>query len=293
MLENYQGMFCCLNSEKIPFSSEIAKSLLLPTDEIVYYESIRIKNGVLLFFEDHMLRLYKSIEAKESFIFDSEKTYTDAQMLIQDTENPVSDGSLRVTVTKSKVLLYLSSMVTPPEEFYRNGVAAVILKWERKTPQVKIFHDDYKTAVAEAFTKTTQWGEPYEVLLENRKGELTEGSRSNFFILLGNTVYSPPDSLILIGITRKYVEKAIIQAGLVMKEKLFTFDELCELRDQGNTPAIFLTSSPFDILPVKSINDEFFESSVNLSLEKIQKIYHNIVEAYMLYHNPVLPDQEG
>ena len=290
LLENEEGEYCSLNGEKILFSSASGMELQIPTEEIVYYESIRIREGTLIFFEDHMLRLYESIAAKEAFLFDAEKVYTDAQQLIQDPEKPVWNGNLRVIVTKTKVLLYLSAMKTPDESFYTEGVPASLLNWQRKSPQVKIFHDDYKSAVAEAFTKNTPHGSPYEILLQNPKQEITEGSRSNFFVLVGDTVYSPPEDLILTGITRKYVKRALLQADLKLEIKTFTFPELCLLRDQGKNPILFLTSSPFDVLPVKNIDEELFTPGKNENLEKIQKIYHNIVENYILYHNPVLPD---
>ena len=58
------GDYCTLNGQKVLFTSEEGKKLFLPTDEITYYESVRFQKGVLLFWEDHMARLSKSVAAK-------------------------------------------------------------------------------------------------------------------------------------------------------------------------------------------------------------------------------------
>ena len=43
----------------------------------------------------------------------------------------------------------------------------------------------------------------YEVLLVDRNGRITEGSRSNVFFVKGNKFYTGPSAMVLVGITRK------------------------------------------------------------------------------------------
>ena len=300
MLENVVGRFCYLNGERIAYDSEVGRSLFLPVEETIYYESIRVLDGVMLFFEDHMLRLYSSIEKEQRlseatvYFPDAEQIYAMSVLLIQDDEHNVRDGNLRVVICGSRTLIYLSDMKLPLDADYQNGVVTVTLSWERVSPQVKVFRGDYKAAVAKKLETGTPQGVPYEVLLTNSAGEITEGGRSNFFVLLDNVVYSPPEELILIGITRKYVQKAIREAGFSFEERLFTLAEILRLRGEGAEPVLFLTSSPFDILPVRFVdNVEVLDSGgAELTvLERIRQAYRKFQQGYIYFHSPELPDE--
>ena len=70
LVEGNIGKYCILNGRKVDFDSAEGQELFVPTDDITYYESIRFQKGVLLFWEDHMERLRKSVEAKENFPID-------------------------------------------------------------------------------------------------------------------------------------------------------------------------------------------------------------------------------
>ena len=288
MLENPSGDFCYYNGNKIVLSSAEGKTLLEPVSDVVYYESIKIRDGVLMFFENHMLRLLQSIEAKEKFPLDTDVLFDDAMKMLREAEPPVSDGNIRIVITNKGKLIHFSNVVTPPDDSSSKGIAASLMHWERLDPQVKIFHSDYKSAVAVKFEEPTPFGPAFEVLLTDGKGQITEGSRSNFFVLYHGVVYSPPEALILIGITRRYVLLSVRKAGLVYKEALFSLEDLVRMRDESKTHtdsvALFITSSPFDILPVRSVGDEVFLSAQNEDLARISEIYQGIVTHYIQTH---------
>lgn len=280
------GDYCTLNGQKVLFTSEEGKKLFLPTDEITYYESVRFQKGVLLFWEDHMARLSKSVEAKEDFPIDPETYRHAAEDMI--AESGKKDGNVRVVVTKSLYLVYLSDMTYPTEDMYRKGIITKSLTWERVEPHVKVFRGDYKKAVAEAQNTETPYGMPYEVILRGKDGKFVEGGRSNFFVLYKDTVYSPSEDLILIGITRKYVKDAIAEAGLTLEEGAFTMEELLDMEkeeDEGPPKmGLFVTSSPFDILPVASIDDQHFPSANCPHLQVLMAAYQKVVQAYIASH---------
>lgn len=285
MMENPYGDFCFLNGRKVMLSSQEGKSLMNPVDDMVYYESIRVQGGVLLFFENHMLRLIKSVEAKENFPVDTEAIYDAAMRMLKESDPSVTEGNIRIAVTHEANLIHFSHVFYPPEEFYRDGIATAILAWERVDPQVKVLRGDYKSAVAETMAKPTPFGLPYEVLLADREGRITEGGRSNFFVLYKGVVYSPPESFILIGITRRYVLQSVREAGLEYREGMFTLDELVRMRDssesEDSSVALFVTSSPFDVLPVRSVGCEVFSSAKSSGLRKLSDAYQRIVNRYI------------
>jgi branched-chain amino acid aminotransferase len=288
MLENPSGDFCYYNGNKTALSSAEGKALLEPVSDVIYYESIKVRDGVLMFFENHMLRLLQSVEAKEKFPIDTDILFDDAMKMLREAEPPVSDGNIRIVVTNKGKLIHFSKVVTPPEDSSSKGIAASLMHWERLDPQVKIFHSDYKSAVAAKFEENTPFGPAFEVLLTDGKGQITEGSRSNFFVLYHGVVYSPPETLILIGITRRYVLQSVRKAGLVYKEAMFSLEDLVRMRDESkshpDSVALFITSSPFDILPVSSVGEEVFLSAQNQDLARISEIYQGIVTHYIKTH---------
>lgn len=286
LVEGNIGEYCTLNGEKVLYDSAEASELFLPTDEITYYESVRFQNGVLLFWEDHMERLAKSVAAKEDFPIDPDTYHFIAENMI--FESGSANGNVRVVVTKTRYLIYFSNMTYPTEQMYKEGIVTRSLTWERVEPHVKIFRGDYKSAVNRAQNTETVYGMPYEVILRGNDGRFVEGGRSNFFVIVGDTVYSPSEDLILIGITRKYVKNAIAEAGLKLEEGAFTIEELeaLEKEEDDGPPAmgLFVTSSPFDILPVASIDEKKFRSSECPNLQKLMTSYQKIVQLYIDSH---------
>ena len=286
LVEGNIGKYCTLNGKKVDFDSLEGQSLFVPTDDITYYESIRFQEGVLLFWEDHMDRLRKSVEAKENFVIDPDTYHFVAQSMIWDSG--MADGNVRVVLTKNLWLLYFSNMTYPTQKMYQEGIVTTNLQWERVEPHVKVFRGDYKKAVAEASSRETPFGLPYEVILSGKDGKLVEGGRSNFFVLYKDTVYSPSEDLILIGITRKYVKDAISAAGLVLEEGSFTLEELVRMeKEEDDGPpelSLFVTSSPFDILPVKSVEDHLFRSAGCENLIRLMESYQKIVHQYIDLH---------
>jgi branched-chain amino acid aminotransferase len=285
MLEKPLGDYCYLNGVKTHYSSAEGQNLLKPTDEIIYYESIRFQKKVMLFFEDHMVRLHRSVEAKENFPVDSNRIFDTASELINEAVPEKNDGNLRVVLTARSILIHFSDVYYPTVDMYQQGIVTSTLSWDRFEPQVKVFRADFKKAVADTFAKETCFGLPYEVLLRDSNGNIYEGSRSNFFVLHNKTVYSPPASQILIGITRKYVMISLEKAGFEYSEKSFSLDEIVSLREQSviskTAFSLFVTSSPFDILPVRSIDNQEFESAKCPSLQTLSKEYQSIVSYYI------------
>jgi branched-chain amino acid aminotransferase len=286
LVEGNIGEYCSLNGNKVLFDSPEGSRLFLPTDEITYYESVRFQEGVLLFWGDHMERLHKSVAAKENFPIDPDTYRFIAENMIW--ESGASDGNVRVVITKTKYLIYFSNMTYPTPEMYKEGIVTKSLTWERVEPHVKVFRGDYKKAVADAQNTKTSFGMPYEVILRGNDGKFVEGGRSNFFVLHKDTVYSPSEDLILIGITRKYVKDAIKDAGLKLQEGAFTMEDLVKMeKEEDDGPpelGLFVTSSPFDILPVESIDDVKFRSAQCSKLQDLMASYQKIVHEYIDRH---------
>ena len=255
-------------------SSELCESLQKPVDIRTYYETIRVKDGVLLFAEDHLARLVKSVKGLEDFPVDTSKIMEESYSFV-DLEK-ITDGSIRIVLTKESLLIHQADITLPGKELFEQGINTSLLNWERKTPNLKIFRGDYKTTVNEKFKKENSHGLPFELVLADNEGKLYEGSMSNLFVIREGQVYSAPDNKILIGITRKRVMESLNRSGLELQIGTFRPEELDPSRD-----AIFVSSTPFDILPVRYIDDYEFKSADNEILKNISKMYQEYTSEYI------------
>ncbi len=255
-------------------SSELTESLQKPVDCRIYYETIRVKDSVLLFVEDHLARLVKSVKGLENFPVDTAKILAEAYSLI-DMDN-ITDGSIRIVLTNEVLLIHEADITLPGPELFENGINTSILNWERKTPNLKIFRGDYKTTVNQKFKEENGHGLPFELVLTDNEGKLYEGSMSNLFVIRDGKVYSAPDEKILIGITRKRVMEALKRSGLELHIGTFKPEELDPAAD-----AVFVSSTPFDILPVRFIDNYEFKSSRNEVLQMISKMYQEYTSEYI------------
>lgn len=281
MIENNISNIIMVDGRLVNSNSDTAWEFFEPCYDIIYYETVRIYKGVLLFLEDHLDRLSDSVKASEGFYVDTKYlrfallNYLNALMLGE------YDGNMRIVITRDHTVFHICEANIPTKEVFEKGIATNVLQWERVAPHVKVFRTEYKDAVAAKFKEETPYGMPYEVLLENKQGEITEGSKSNFFTIVDGCIYSAPNDLILIGITRKYVLDALKKAGLELRYKTFS---LSQLADPAHKVALFVSSTPFDILPITSVNEFKFDSVNDELVIRIQKMYKEIVDKYYEDH---------
>ena len=276
MLESPVGGFYFYDGQIITSDSEQAQSLKIPTEEVTYYETLRVKQGVALFFEDHLRRLKKSVDGIEAFDVDIDGIRKESDFFISKYD-PEFDGSLRIVLTKRHLLIHACEANIPGKELFEKGINTLTLKWERVAPNIKVFRGDYKAAVAARFNEENAHGKPYELILADNDGMLYEGSKSNLFVIKDGCVYSAPDSKILLGITRNRVMRALEASEAELKIGMFTLDEIVNDKDA----ALFVSSTPFDILPVKYIDGYELNSDKNALLRSIQQSYQRIADEYI------------
>jgi D-alanine transaminase len=88
-----------------------------------------------------------------------------------------------------------------------------------------------------------------ETILFNGKGEVTEASSSNVFVVLDGQILTPPlDNQILPGITRNIAIQAMKKANLPIAEQIITLEQLKQADE------VWLTSSSKELQPVTVID---------------------------------------
>ena len=271
LVEHPVGAQVFVNGSYFAVSSPEVAVLQEPYDKLAYYETIRLMDKTPLFWEEHLERLSKSVSSDLSDSITLEGIVEDIKDFL--TKVPNEDyRSLRIVASPDYRVIHYVDITLPTEEDFKSGISAASLLWERQDPNIKAFRGDYKAAVAAVFDET----EAFEVVLADNDGRLYEGSKSNFFAIVDGAVYSAPDDKILIGITRRRVMEALDKEGIELKIGTFTLNELKE-----SGAALLVSSTPFDILPIASVDGVEFSSADNAVLKRIMSAYAGQTAEYI------------
>lgn len=277
MIDALAGRFISVDGQLMLADAPEAGGFYQPRDERMYYEVIRVVQGVPLFLEDHLTRLRRSVAGIFSLPSTLERESRDLILA-----NRLTEANLRLILTEKTHVLHMTPSYYPDIRTIEQGVVTGVLAWERQDPNTKIVHPDYKAAVAARFTVPGPFGPCVELLLADRQGCLTEGSRSNLFFISGKTVISAPDDRILLGITRRYVTEAIRAADLQLTYGLLTLNDI---RRRGITTS-FLSGSPIDLLPIRAIEDIRQTSAEDPAFRRLYTAYMQIVQDYISRQQP-------
>ena len=96
-------------------------------------------------------------------------------------------------------------------------------------------------------------------------------------MIKGDKVYSAPDDKILLGITRKRVLSSLDMAGGKLETGMLTKEEILSSKEC----AVFVSSTPFDILPIRSIDGTVIDSADNELLQRIASCYRKMSDDYI------------
>lgn len=221
--------------------------------DVSFYEVIRTRDGIPLFFDDHMRRLNNGISTRYELSDDiSMKVSEGLDTLVR--KEFFSEINVRVTVTfigqvYSLRICYIPSSY-PTGEMISDGVRLILYHAERSDPGVKKLNNKLRLSVNEELASR----EAFEALLVNKEGCITEGSRSNvFFISDTGSMHTAPDSIVLSGITRKYVTEIIMSQGIPI-----VYEAVREA-DLGHYRSAFITGTSPMVLPVSRIEGTEYE----------------------------------
>lgn len=244
-----------------------------PSGGTSVYEVLRVIDGTPLFLTEHLQRLESSgrrecIEIRD----DSTELAGLVRRLVQ--ESGVATGNVKLIVNQDNgattTLVYFIPHRYPSAEEYRFGVRVATLKRTRQRPGSKSENRALRRDADGCIAKRGV----YEVLFVNDAGFVTEGSRSNVFLIQGDVVRTPPVATVLPGITRAKVVSICRELGVRLIE------QRCHYRDLSAMQALFLTGTSPKVLPVASVDDITF-GSPNPLLRAIMDGYDAMVTAYL------------
>ena len=238
------------------------------------YEVMRIIDKKVLYFEEHMNRMEKSIRFyNPGFDLDRGKILELMKMLIESIE--ISEVNCRIEVYLNadgsiQLIGYLLPGIYPTAKMYDEGIEVKSLVYQRVNPNVKSINYNYKSTVNEFLRKE----EIYEAILSH-DNRITEGSRSNVFLIKNNQVYSAKGNEILSGITRKKVLETLKEMDISLNEDDIMMDELSTFE------AAFITGTSIHILPISKWDDIEFNPQQPL-LKEIMKAFKKTINRYLI-----------
>ena len=236
------------------------------------YEVIRISDGIPIFLIEHLERLESSTKImKYSLKITRDEIINGIITLIN--KNKVQDGNLKLVVNyipsdnnnafNEKFLAYFVPHFYPTKQQYQQGVKTITYHGERSNPNAKVVNDDFRAKVDEKIKNENV----YEAILVDNAGFITEGSKSNIFMVKGSTVVTSKVENVLPGITRQFIIKACESLKIDFEEKNIHESEL------ESYNGLFISGTSPSVLPINKVDGISFDSAKNSIINSIMKEY--------------------
>jgi branched-chain amino acid aminotransferase len=231
------------------------------------YETLRTYDGRLFLVDHHLRRLRNSarlIDLVIPFANDDELVAH-----IRDTIDAANlnrtEAYVRVMITrgvgeltydleatpKPSWVIIVKPLVPPTAEVYERGVKVVLVDVVRNHPQSvnpMIKSNNLMNSALAAQEAMKRGG--FEAVMRNYRGELTECTQSNFFIVKNGAALTPPlESGLLPGITREFVFELGRANDIDVREQVLRDDDLFAADEA------FLTSTTREIVPIVTVDD--------------------------------------
>ena len=243
------------------------------------FDFLRVKGQHPLFLQQHIDRLYRSLEyMRLQLAYSKEELVTIIQSLIDQNQLPHS--GIRITVTggaspdgytpvEPHLIIVQQSIPEPPNTMLTSPYKLVTHQYRRQLPEVKT--TDYLMAI---------WLQPWikeqgaQDVLYHSNGWVTECPRSNFFIITQENILVTPHEGMLKGITRANILS-------VAREIMQVEERPVHLEDIRTAKEAFISSSTKRIIPVSTVDEihlgKYSENSFSAKLFEAIRLFENQV----------------
>jgi branched-chain amino acid aminotransferase len=236
------------------------------------YETIRTYNGRPLHLDRHMRRLRKSAEMIRLPVplSDAEFETRIAETVAAAKKTWPADGPqeayIRILLTRGvgeltydiaatptpSLVIIVKPQVDPPAEVFERGVKVALVDIIRNHPGSvnPLIKSNNLLNNALAMQEALRRG-GYEAVMRNFRGELSECTQSNLFIVKRGEVLTPAlDAGLLAGITRQFVFEVGRAIGVTVREAVLREGDLL------GADEAFLTSTTRELVPIVRVDDK-------------------------------------
>ncbi len=227
------------------------------------FEGIRVYGGNVFLLQEHVTRLYESALAIRLEIPIAPEAMARA---VEETvaANGIEDGYVRLVVTRGsgtlgldirrtsdpQVIIIADTISLYPAEYYEQGLELITASTIRNHPSAlnpRIKSLNYLNNILAKIEATDQG--KIEALMLNHKGEVSECTGDNIFILKRGVLKTPPpDAGILEGITRDAVIRLAAQEGMTVEQVPLVRHDVY-IADE-----CFLTGTAAEVIPVVKVD---------------------------------------
>lgn len=273
------------------------------------FEGIRIYNGRIFKFEEHINRFYDSLRVTRIDIGMDKKTLMDEIIKVCQMNEHYDRAYVRLVASRgvgdlginprkckkgATVVIITDTLQLYPEEAYKNGLEVIVCKTR------KIRHDMLNCRIKSCNYLSNIFGVlevefvrelaekgggmgPVEGIMLTHDGYVSECTADNVFVIKDKILMTPPEYLgILAGITRATIMDLAAELGYKVVEEIFTPFELYTCDE------VFLCGTGAELIPVIKIGPYAVGNG------KAGKITTELLKAFRDYANshgtPVRPD---
>ncbi len=239
---------------------------LMRTEAAGIFESLRAYNGKILHEEDHLARL---LESAKTVGYKPVPVLKELRQALKMSlrEAGAKECYVRLTLWEGKTFVIVGHR-QHPAEIYEKGVALKTASFPRGGPGTFPWQAKASAYQQAVLASTEPHAEKiYEWLFLDQEGFLTESRVGNFFLVKypckdrvfaetktgslqseGVILLTPPEHLILNGVTRRFVIKCAREIGIQVRETPMTRHEFF------NADEAFLSNTSWEILPVRELD---------------------------------------
>ena len=228
------------------------------------FEGLRIYNGQIFKFHEHLERLY---ESAQHLMLKIPLTYAEMEEATLEAvrRNNIREAYIRIVVSRgvgdlgldpikcdvATVVIIVDGITLFPQALYDNGMEVITAATRQRrhdTVEHRVKSLNYLNNILVKL-EAAQAGR-LEAIVLSPEGYVVEGSGSNIFIVdKKGTLITPPVHVgALEGITRNTVIDLAAEQGLKVKESLFTRHDLYIAKE------CFLTGTAAELIPVISVD---------------------------------------
>lgn len=179
--------------------------LSINNPDFTLIETIKVKNGKLVFGKEHFKRIKQS--AKDlGFVYNPEI----------ETIQPTQNGILRIALAKNGTYNVTYSPLDKPLTCQVKLASNPI-----NSKQTLVYHKTSYRPYFESSIKKIQQGELFDEIYFNEKGELTEGARSNIILEINNQWVTPS---LECGLLNGIYRQKLLREKRCIEKKLFLSD---------------------------------------------------------------------
>lgn len=243
-------------------------------EDKIIYEVLRVIDGKPIFLENHLERMKNSFKLiNKEFTLKYDEISAKINRLIQ-LENK-TEGNIKLTygINEKVLRVFFIQHSYPSEDLYEHGVKTILYFGERENPNAKIVNDNFREKVSKEITASNA----FEAILVDRNGYITEGSKSNIFMVKDGELLTSPTKAVLPGVTRGEIIKIAEKLGIRVKEVEYRYDEINKL------DGMFISGTSPKVLPINKVDNVELNQNNDIIINLMRE-YDNEIKKYIKCH---------